>query len=95
MRAGNPAIYAAMWNMIASLDFAGRLGEIACPTLVMTGEADPICPPATARKLHDGIAGSHLAVVPQAAHMCILEQPGIINARLVAFLEERGSRMGR
>lgn len=58
MRADDPAIHAAIWDMIASLDFAGQLGEIACPTLVMTGEADPICPPATAQVLHDGIAAS-------------------------------------
>ena len=86
MRAGDPAIYAAMWNMMAGLDFADRLGEIGCPTLVMTGEADPICPPAVAKRIHDGVAGSQLAIVPDAAHMCILEQPDAISRRIASFL---------
>ncbi len=84
--ADDPTIYAAMWHMIAGLDFANRLGEITCPTLILTGEADPICPPSVARALHEGIAGSRLAIVPDAAHMCILEQPGFINDRLAEFL---------
>ena len=85
MRAGDPAIYAAMWNMMAGLDFADRLGEIGCPTLVMTGEADPICPPAVAKRIYDGVAGSQLAIVPDAAHMCILEQPDAISERIASF----------
>ena len=86
MLADDPAIYAAMWDMIAGLDFAPRLGEIRCPTLIMTGETDPICPPGVARALQAGIPGSQLAIVPHAAHMCILEQPCFINERLAAFL---------
>ena len=86
MLADDPAIYAAMWDMIASLDFAPRLKEIHCPTLIMTGETDPICPPAVAGALQAGIQGSQLAIVPHAAHMCILEQPDFINERLAAFL---------
>ena len=86
MLAGDPVIYAAMWDMIAGLDFAPRLRGIGCPTLVMTGATDPICPPDVARALQAGIPGSELAIVPRAAHMCILEQPGFINDRLDAFL---------
>ena len=86
MLADDPVIYAAMWDMIAGLDFLPRLGEITCPTLVMTGATDPICPPEVAQEIHLGIAGSQLAIVPLAAHMCTLEQPRFINERLVAFL---------
>lgn len=83
--ADDPLIYAAMWEMIAGLHLAPRLGEIRCPTLIMTGDNDPICPPQIAQALHDGIASSELMIVPNAAHMCILEQPSFINHRLTAF----------
>ena len=85
MLAGDPATYAAMWEMIAGLNFAPRLGEIGCSTLIMTGATDPICPPETARALHAAIPGSRYAIVPRAAHMCILEQPVFINDQLLAF----------
>ena len=92
MLADDPTIYAAMWDMIAELDFAPRLGELTCPALIMTGATDPICPPAIARAMHAGIAGSDLTMVPDAAHMCILEQPGFINDRLAVFLNEASRR---
>ena len=85
MIAGDAVIYAAMWDMIAGLDFAPRLDEISCPTLVMTGAADPICPPHVARSIHEGVKGSQLSIVPDAAHMCGLEQPEFINDHLTAF----------
>lgn len=90
LSADDPLIYAAMWEMIAQLHLAPRLGEIMCPTLIMTGDRDPICPPDVARALHAGIPYAQLTIVPGAAHMCILEQPGFINERLVAFLESAG-----
>ena len=86
MLADDPLIYAAMWDMIAGLDFASRLGEITCPTLIMTGAMDSICSPDVARSMQAAIAGAELAIVPHAAHMCILEQPGFINDRLTSFL---------
>lgn len=88
LRADDPLIYAAMWEMIAGLHLAPRLGEINCPTLIMTGDNDPICPPQVAEALHDGISSSELVIVPNAAHMCILEQPAFINDCLKAFFKK-------
>jgi len=88
MMADKPFIYAAMWDMIAEMDFVFRLNEITCPTLIMTGEKDPICPPSAARVIHDHIRGSKLVVIPDAAHMCILEQPSFINEQITKFLAE-------
>jgi 3-oxoadipate enol-lactonase len=81
----DPSIYGAMWDMIASLDFAHRLGEIACPTLIMTGVNDPICSPEVARGMQRKIKGSSLQLVAEAAHMCILEQPDEVNGHLQDF----------
>lgn len=90
IRANDPAIYAAMWDMIASLNLAPRLAEINCPTLIMTGDQDPICPPGVAQAMHASITGSQWAIIPNAAHMCTLEQPGFINDCLARFLRGTG-----
>lgn len=88
MLAVDPLIYGAMWDMIAGLDTAPELHEIDCPTLIMTGEDDPICSPQVAQQMQRQIKGSSMTIVPRAAHMCILEQPSFINARLTEFFSE-------
>ena len=42
--------------------------------------------PDAAQAMHAEIPRSELAIVPDAAHMCILEQPAFINERLATFL---------
>jgi 3-oxoadipate enol-lactonase len=39
-----------------------------------------------ARAIHDGIAGSELAVIPSAAHLSNVEQPERFNQTLTEFL---------
>ena len=82
----DPLVHAAIWEMIAGLDVTSRLGEIACPTLVLVGDVDPSCPPAAARVLHSGIKGSRMVLLPATSHMSILERPMLVNRHLVSFL---------
>ena len=84
--ADDPAIHAAMWDMIAELDLVAQLHRIACPTLILVGEHDPSSPPAAARVLQDNIAGAELHVVPDASHMAVLERPDVINGHISRFL---------
>ena len=81
----NPAIHAAMWDMIADFDVADEVSRIHCPTLILVGDLDPSCPPATARVLYAGIAGSLMEVLPDTSHMSILERPTLINEHLLRF----------
>lgn len=60
-----------------SIEYEDRLGEIDKPVLIVTGEYDRTCTPRAARDLHAGIPGSELLVVPDAGHMCFVEQPEI------------------
>ena len=48
------------------------LGQIACPTLVMTGEDDPSNTPAMARAMAGLIPGARLAILPGLRHMAAL-----------------------
>jgi len=85
--ARDPAVHAAMWEMIAGLELTDRLYEIGCPTQILVGELDPSCPPAAARAMHEQIVGSRMTVLPDTSHMTILERPQLISEQLASFLE--------
>lgn len=75
---------------IIGYDVSARLGEIACPTLVMVGEQDEATPPAMAEKLALGIKGAALKRIPDAAHQSSTEQPALFNAAVEEFLAHAG-----
>jgi 3-oxoadipate enol-lactonase len=76
----------ALAGLAARADSTPILREIRVPTLVMVGEEDAITPRAEAEALHRGIAGSRLAIVPQAGHLSNMENPGEFNRQLRSFL---------
>ena len=71
--------------IIARPDSRPLLGSIKLPTLVLVGEGDQITPPDAAREMHEGIAGSTLAVIPRAGHLALLEQSELVNRALVQW----------
>lgn len=73
-------------------DSRAELAEIRAPTLVVVGAEDAITPPAQSRALADGIPGSMLSVIPDAAHFPMIEQPEAFNAVLGEFLGRLASR---
>jgi 3-oxoadipate enol-lactonase len=81
-----PMGYSACCQAIAPIDTTSRLTEIKIPTLVIVGADDAATPPAMAEKIHAGIAGSELQVLPSAAHISSLEQTDSFNHVLGAFL---------
>jgi pimeloyl-ACP methyl ester carboxylesterase len=56
------------WKEMIAFDSRRRLTEIKCPTLIVAGSNDRAVPFHHARKLHDGIADSRLAVIDGAGH---------------------------
>lgn len=65
------------------------LGAIACPTLVMCGAEDRLCPPEWHRDMADAIPGARLEVIDGAGHLPPLEQPALFSNLLVTWLAER------
>ena len=88
LRAADPDIHAAMWDMISALAVAPRLNEIDRPTLVMVGEKDPTTPVAASEVIARGISGARLEVIPDASHMAPLEAPEEVNRHLLGFLND-------
>jgi 3-oxoadipate enol-lactonase len=59
------------------------LRRINAPTLLVTGDCDPVAPVSMARQLADGIAGATLKVLDRCGHWATVEQPRIC-AQLLA-----------
>jgi proline-specific peptidase len=66
-------------------DIMARLGEITVPTLLVGGRYDE-CRPAHLEQMHQRIAGSQLAIIEDASHLCFAEQPQAFNRLVNAFL---------
>ena len=60
--------------------------RIKCPTLVLVGDQDPVTPLAIARQVAAAIPGSRLRIIPNTAHMTMLERPEAFNTALIEFL---------
>jgi proline iminopeptidase len=69
-------------------DIMGRLTEIDLPALLVGGRHDE-CTPGHLEEMHRRIAGSQLAVIEDASHLCFAEQPAEFNALVNAFLDAR------
>jgi pimeloyl-ACP methyl ester carboxylesterase len=78
------------WHRIEMLGWDMRpvLRQICCPALVIQGEADEHAMPQHAKDIADAIPGAELWLVPAAGHMLVLENPGVINPRLLEFLQK-------
>ena len=71
---------------IAGWSSHGRLGQIACPALVLCGEEDGMTPPENSRQLAAAIPGARLRLIPQCGHNPMLEKPESVRDLLFAFL---------
>ncbi|HEY8518349.1 MAG TPA: alpha/beta hydrolase [Candidatus Binatia bacterium] len=64
-----------------------RLRNIKSPTLVITGDADRLVPPANSDILAREIPGAKLVKIPGGSHGFNFETPEIFNREVLAFLE--------
>jgi pimeloyl-ACP methyl ester carboxylesterase len=63
-----------------------RLGKITAPTLVITGDADRLIPPANSDILAKGIPGAKLVKIPGGSHGFNFETPEVFNRAVLEFL---------
>ncbi len=78
-------LYREMWGShgefiidgnLKSVEYGERLASITVPTLITAGDHDE-CDPQLSREMHEKIAGSTLAILPQSGHMTFVDQPGL------------------
>jgi pimeloyl-ACP methyl ester carboxylesterase len=68
-------------------DSRPSLQHIACPTLVLVGDADQLTPQELSREIAAGIPGSRLVVVPECGHLTTIERPEAVNRALTEWME--------
>ena len=69
-------------------DTMARLPHISVPTLVIASGADVSVPLAQSRAVADAIGGAQWALIEDAAHLSVLEQPAAFESAISAFLRQ-------
>jgi len=92
----NWELYRAMWGShgefvidgnLKSVEYVDRLATIHVPTLVLVGDHDE-CAPRLSKEMHEKIAGSKLAMLPNSGHMNFVDQPEMWQKAVDGFLGE-------
>ena len=78
--------YAASCAAVAGVAWQDRLGEIRCPTLVISGARDAGAPPAMGEAIASRIPGARMEIIADASHLSVLETPAQFDALLKDFL---------
>ncbi len=85
-RAGAGVLASQSEVAIRRADSRPRLHRIAVPTLVVCGAHDAMCPPEVHREIADLIPQATLAIIPDAGHFALLENPDAVATHLGAWL---------
>jgi pimeloyl-ACP methyl ester carboxylesterase len=91
---GRPGFIPAL-DALTGYPIRDRLGEIACPTLILWGAEDKLVPASDADEFERLIPNARKVVWPHTGHVAMLERPTAFNRLLAAFLAEQpGERVG-
>jgi pimeloyl-ACP methyl ester carboxylesterase len=66
--------------------YAGALGALVKPTLIIWGEQDEVFPVSVGKTLHTLIKSSELLVIKGSGHMSMWEHPDETNGAILEFL---------
>ncbi len=87
-----PHGYVGCASGIRDMDQRDRLSRVKVPTLVVVGKEDPATPVDRAQILHDGIAGSEMVVIEDAAHLPNVEKTEEFNEIVLGFFDRQLGR---
>ncbi|HZR15520.1 MAG TPA: alpha/beta fold hydrolase [Acidimicrobiia bacterium] len=76
---------------LLGLDLVPDIGRIDLPTLVLSGTADVITPPAESRRIAATIPGARLETFEGAGHMLMLERADEVDRLIVDFARTVGA----
>jgi pimeloyl-ACP methyl ester carboxylesterase len=85
--AGKPGFLQAL-QAVLDYDIRDRLPEIACPTLIVWGDADRVITVRDADVFAELIPSSREVIFEDTGHVAMLERPAAFNALLEGFLSE-------
>lgn len=73
-------------GFLKTFDFTDDLEKIRCPTLVIAGAHDWICPPRQSQILAERIPRAHLKIFPNSSHAVAVDEPDAFLAAVRGFL---------
>jgi pimeloyl-ACP methyl ester carboxylesterase len=85
-RAGPEQLVRQNLAVAARIDSRPLLGAIACPTLVVCGDADVVTPLEHSREIAAAVPGAELVVIERCGHMLTMERPDAVNAALARWI---------
>lgn len=85
----DPRVFLADLHACDVFDVREQLGAIACPTLVLCGAEDQMTPPRFSQFLQQHIPAAELALIPDAGHMLMIEQPAATSQAIAAWFTSR------
>ena len=85
----DPEGYIDCCGALAGYDMRDRVATIDVPLLLLAGAQDPGNTPDSMRELHQQIEGSSFAVIPDAAHLPMVEHPELVAERLERFFAQQ------
>jgi len=95
VRGSGKAGFIPALDALTDYPIRNRLGEIACPVLIVWGANDKLVPARDADEFARLIPNSRKVVWQDTGHVAMLERPAAFNRLLEAFLaEEPGERVG-
>lgn len=77
-------------DYLRTYDFIDRLHEIRCPTLILAGAHDWICPPNHSYLMAERIPRSHLKMFPRSGHSIASDEPEAFLRVVSGFLTYAG-----
>lgn len=84
----DPATLSAGLGLLRDVDLRDAVSDIACPTLVIHGGYDNLCPATAGEWLARHIPGARPSIHPRAAHAPFLSHPDWFAEQLKGFLDE-------
>ena len=78
--------YAAQCLALRDGDVRGDDAHICCPTLLLVGDQDPVTPLSWQQQIAARIPDSRIRIIPETAHMTMLESPAAFNTAVLDFL---------
>jgi pimeloyl-ACP methyl ester carboxylesterase len=85
--AGSAGFIPALGALI-DYDFRDRLGDVACPTLLVWGREDNLVPVADADKFEELIPNARKVIFEDTGHCAMIERPETFNDLVLDFLHE-------
>lgn len=86
-RVGRDGFLRQQSAILNRVDSRPSLAAIGCPTLVLAGRQDLLTPVDVHAEIAAAIPNATLVILPRCGHLSPMEQPAMVNAQLVAWLD--------